>query len=185
MKRPFQRRSAFTLVEFTIACWLTAVLAVLLSATWVLLMRPTSDLIAWGQLFQEMDIAVATLSHDLGGGLPDNGYAGEKKKGRLLGVRQNPTDNNILELWFDGGNNADALPTSWNPRVEDTVIQYYSDAGSNSLIRKNTNTARLFTAAQYVAGMSITQPDSGHLQIDLTFSFLVKSTNKTLTRKCT
>jgi type II secretory pathway component PulJ len=185
MKSPLQRRSGFTLLEVTVACWLTAFLAVLLSTTWVLVMRPTADLIAWGQLFQEMDIAVATLSHDLGGSLPDNGYAGEKKKGRLLGTRQNPIDNNVLELWFDGGNNADALPAAWNPRPDDTVIRYSRDADSQAFVRLNTNSSRSFTAARCVTGMTITAPDSDHLQIELTFSCLVKATNKTLTRKCT
>ena len=42
-------------------------LSVLLSTTWVLLNHPTADLIVWGQLFQEMDLATASIARDLGG----------------------------------------------------------------------------------------------------------------------
>jgi len=185
MKSPLQRRSAFTLVEMTVACWLTAFLAVLLSTTWVLLMRPTADLIAWGQLFQEMDIAVATLSRDFGGALPDDGCRDGKKVGRLIAVRQSPTDAGVLELWFDGGNNPDTPPATWSPRPDDTIVQYYRDAGSRALVRLNTNSAKSFTAARNVDGVNITAPDSDHLQIELTFSCVVKATNTTLARKCT
>jgi type II secretory pathway component PulJ len=180
-----KRRRAFTMVEVTVACWLSALLAIMLSTTWVLVMRPTADLIAWGQLFQEMDIAVATLSRDLGGSLPDDGYVGGKKVGRLLGVQQNPTDSNSLELWFDGGHNTDTPPTTWTPLGDDTTIQYTRDASSSTLVRLNRSSLASFTAAKYVSDMSITVPDANHLQIELTFSCLVQATHKTLTRKCT
>ena len=186
MKSSLQRRSGFTLVEMTVACWLTALLAVMLSTTWVLLMRPTADLLAAGQLFQEMDIAVTTLARDLGGSLPDNQYVGAKKVGRLLGVQQSPTDSNKLELWFDGGNNADSPPTTWNPLPDDTVIDYYVNSASNSLIRSSSKASSTpFTVANDVVGMSVAPRDAGHLQIDLTFSCVVNSTSTTLTRKCT
>jgi type II secretory pathway pseudopilin PulG len=193
MKFPLHRRNGFTLVEVTIACALTAFLAILLSTTWVLLMRPTADLIAWGQLFQEMDVATATLARDLGGSLPDEQYTGGRKKGRLLGVRQSPTDINTLEIWFDGGSNADTPPTVWNPLADDTVIAYYVDSGSHSLIRLNRKTGTSFTVAVDVvgpsdaAGMTVADApsDATRLEIDLAFSSVVKATGKTLTRKCT
>ena len=179
------RRSGFSLVEVSVACMLTAFLAVMLSATWRLLIPSTADLIVWGQLFQEMDISLATLSRDLGGSLPDNAQAGQKKIGRLLGTRRNPADVNILDLWFDGGNNPDVPPTTWTPLADDTIIQYYRDAASSSFIRKNTKTGKQFVAAKYLGDMTITAPDASHLQIMLTLSCLVKATNKTLTRTCT
>jgi type II secretory pathway component PulJ len=186
MKSSLQHRSGFTLLEMTVACWLTALLAVLLSTTWVLLMRPTADLIASGQLFQEMDIAVTTLARDLGGSLPDNQYAGAKKVGRLLGVQQSPADSNKLELWFDGGNNTDSPPTTWSPLPDDTVIDYYVNSASNSLIRSSSKASSTpFTVANNVASMIVTPIDATHLQIDLTFSCVVGATNTNLTRKCT
>jgi hypothetical protein len=178
-------RTGFSLVEVSVACVLTAFLAIMLSTTWRLLMPSTADLIVWGQLFQEMDIAMATLSRDLGGSLPDNAYVGQKKTGRLLAARQSPLDGNVLELWFDGGQNSDVPPAAWSPLSDDTVIQYCRDADSATFVRKNTKTAKQFTAARYLSDMHVTAPDATHLQIELTFSAVVRLTNKTLTRKCT
>jgi type II secretory pathway component PulJ len=185
MKPPMYRRSGFSLVEVSVACVLTAFLAVMLSTTWLLLMPSTADLITWGQLFQEMDISMATLGRDLGGSLPDNAHVGQKKTDRLLGTRQSPTDANVLELWFDGGQNTDVPPATWSPLSADTVIQYYRDATSAAFIRKNTKTTKQFIAAKCLTDMTITAPDAGHLQIRLTFSSLVKATGKTLSRTCT
>jgi type II secretory pathway component PulJ len=185
MKLAMRRRSGFSLVEVSVACVLTAFLAIMLSTTWRLLIPSTADLIVWGQLFQEMDIALATLGRDLGGSLPDNAQVGQKKVGRFLAARQNPSDGNVLELWFDGGQNTDTSPTAWSPLADDTVIQYYRDATSDALVRKNTKTARQFIAAKNLSDMSVTVPDADHLQIRLTFSSDVKATGKTLTRTCT
>jgi type II secretory pathway component PulJ len=180
-----RRRNGFSLVEVSVACVLTAFLAIMLSTTWRLLIPSTADLIVWGQLFQEMDIAMATLGRDLGGSLPDNAQVGNKKTGRLLAARQNPGDSNVLELWFDGGQNTDTPPATWSPLADDTVIQYYRDAASDAFVRKNTKTAKQFIAAKNLSDMNITAPDAGHLQIRLTFSSVVKATGKTLTRTCT
>ena len=42
-----------------------------------------------------------------------------------------------------------------------------------------------FTVANNVASMIVASIDATHLQIALTFSCVVKATNRTLTRKCT
>lgn len=175
MMPPLKRRSGFTLVEVTLACMLTAFLGILLSTTWTLLMRPTADLIAWGQLFQEMDIAVASLARDVGGGQLDydddgSGCLGEKRQGRLLACSGTVTDvnGNHLQLCFDGGtspnNSAD-----WG--APDTVIDYYVDSGTKTLIRWNQTTGALFTVAKNVDSMTLDNTNSTYIKITLTFAF--------------
>ena len=101
-----RRRSGFSLVEVSVACVLTAFLAVMLSTTWRLLMPSTTDLIVWGQLFQEMQIAVAAIGRDAGGALPEDcsrtiGTA--KQQGLLLACQKNNDgDGDHLQLCFDG-----------------------------------------------------------------------------------
>lgn len=150
MKSPSrQRRVGFTLVEVTIACSLTVFLAIMLSTTWALLMRPTADLIAWGQLFQEMDIAANTLARDLGGSQLDydeTGYLGEKNQGVLLAWKPNVTNGDHLMLCFDGGTSPDGNIDDWDSPANDTVIDYYVDEGS--LIRKSSKARRRHTPSQ-------------------------------------
>lgn len=191
MKHAIHHRNGFTLVEVTIACSLSAFLAVLLSTTWALLMRPTADLIAWGQIFQEMDVAVASLARDLGGSLPDykdaTGVPGQKIQGVLIECKAGgvPNDNHLL-LCFDGGDEPDGT-ADWGTATNDTIIDYYRDAASGSLIRWNKKTDTTFTVATNVEAFRVKDVESNpsDLQIDLTFSFNVKATGKNPTRKCT
>ncbi len=187
MKSPTRCKSGFSLVEVSVACLLTAFLAVMLSTTWRLLMPSTADLIVWGQLFQEMQIAVASIDRDLGGALPDGGCAGTKRQGLLLSCsKSTDSDGDHLLLTFgdvpSGGSN--------------TIIDYYVDAASHTLIRKKTyqSTNTQFTVAKDVYGKDeaggetpgMTVTDQGTtLKIELAFSADVKTTHKTLTRKCT
>jgi hypothetical protein len=185
---------------------MTAFLATMLSTTWFPLMRQTADLVAWGQLFQEMDITVATLSRDLGGSLPDDGYTAGKKVGRLLGVQQRSSiEPNVLQLWFDGGNNSDTPPTSWNPRTDDTIIEYSCD--ENYLLKRTTSrdSGHPYTVASLGnppkdspnPALKIT-PIDGLLHVDITFTYHFPHEKynpdydpakfyryKPLTRKCT
>ena len=192
MKSPLHHRNGFTLVEVTIACSLTAFLAILLSTTWVLLMRPTADLIVWGQIFQEMDIAVASLARDLGGSLPDcmdsSNLLDKKTQGILLECKSsNDSDGDHLLLCFDGGASPDST-ADWGISTSDTVIDYYVhvDGNLHSLIRLNKKTGTQFTVATDVSNISVgdAPSDATRLQIVLTFSHDVKATGKTLTRKC-
>ncbi len=64
------RHKGFTLAEVTIVSGLMVFLAVLLSAAWSGIGNTTVDLVARGQLAQEIDIATASLSRDFGGSLP-------------------------------------------------------------------------------------------------------------------
>jgi hypothetical protein len=186
------QRRAFTLVEVTVACVLTAFFMILLSTTWGLLMRPTADLIVWGQLFQEMDVAVVSLARDLGGSLPDykdsSGLPGEKPQGLLLqGKATTDAEGDHLMLCYDGGASPDGT-ADWSVSTADTIIDYYKTA-DNCLVRRKTvgGVTTSFTVANDVASMSVgdAPSDSTSLQIVLTFSNVVKATHKTLTRQCT
>jgi type II secretory pathway component PulJ len=186
MRSPLQRRSGYTLVEVTVACILTALLAILLSTTWQLLMPSTADLIAWGQLFQEMDVAVTAISRDAGGSLPDDGHAGTKAQGLLLQCRKTfDVNGDHFQLCFDGGDPPDGNADWGTP--DDTVVDYYVDRDSKTLIRSNQKTGESFTVAKNVDRMDVTPIGATHLQIELTFQYVFPGTvdtPKTLTRKC-
>jgi hypothetical protein len=186
-----QRRNGFSLVETTVAIGLTTCLAMALSTSWILLGRPTTEAAAWGQLFQEMDLSVASLARDLGGSQPDctdaDGLPGDKKQGLLAACRaSHDSSGDHLQLCFDGGIVPDGLAT-WDSPTNDTVIDYYVSSGSSTLVRWNQKTGATFTVAKNVAGMTVAPyaADANCLQIDLTFTFCVKATQKTLTRQCT
>jgi type II secretory pathway component PulJ len=175
MKPLMRHRMGFTLVEVSVACVLTAVLAVMLSATWRLLMPSTTDLIVWGQLFQEMQIAVTTLSRDCGGALPDNVYRGPQQQGLLLGCRK--TTDGHLQLCFDGvylpaesspSHRADGQAT-WNSL--DTVIEYYVASDSHTLMRlSNQSPTTPTTVAGNVESMAIDDSAADTVTITLTFA---------------
>ena len=157
MTMMFQRRRGFTLLEVTLVSGLTVFLAVLLSSTWVLLRRPTAELIAWGQIFQEMDLAVASLARDLGGSLSDYNYAGGqlggKQQGCLLECRcANDSYGDHFQLCFDGGVSPNGQ-ADWGP--PDTVIDYYVNGDSHTLIRWNQMTNTFFKAAKNVAQLQV------------------------------
>ena len=77
-------RKGFTLLEVTIVSGLMVFLAVLLSSAWTGVGRSTTDLIARSQLLQEMNLAVAAISRDLGGSLPNpESRLGGKQQGKV------------------------------------------------------------------------------------------------------
>jgi hypothetical protein len=176
MKATFQRRNGFTLLDVTTASILTAVLAVMLSSTWARFSRPTSSLVAWGQLFQEMDLAVASLARDLGGGLPDD-QTGNKQQGLLVGC----TTTHDL--------NGDHLKLSFSATsTDDVTIDYYVDGVQHTLMRQlqRTNpTTHVTTTAIHVVASNVESTVSGanglivdddpndanNLRIRLTFTF--------------
>jgi hypothetical protein len=173
-------------MEVTVTSGLTVFLAVLLSSTWALLNRPTAGLIAWGQIFQEMDLATASIARDVGGGLSD--YAnpgsplGNKQQGALLGCRRtNDLNGDHLQLCFDGQN-----PTGqaqWNPPAQ-TIIDYYVSNGSNILTRWNQTSGTFFTVAKNVAQMQVVDNGGSTLQITLTFTYVPVHGTQALTRSC-
>lgn len=179
MKRNRQRQTGFTLLDVATASVMTAVLAMLISSTWALFIKPTSSLIAWGKLFQEMDIAVTTMARDLGGSLPDT-PTGNKRAGLLLACK---TENDLtygdhLLLCFDGGTTPDGV-ADWSSGTDDTIIDYYVDPATHTLYRQNKKTNKTVVVAsnvespsEGVGGMTITDDplDGTNLQIQLAFT---------------
>ena len=172
--KPHQPRTAFTLTELTVASTLTVMLAITLSSTWMLMGRPTSSLIAWGQLFQEMDIAVASLCRDLGGSLPDyrdaTGTPGGDCHGQLVGCKGDSSAYGYpLQLCFDGGDSPDGQP-DWG--VEDTQVKYC--VTDSELIREKivpgSPTTR-FVVAGNVDSLTVADEGSDSLRITLRFAF--------------
>jgi hypothetical protein len=177
MKPMTRRRNAFTLMEVTVASALTVSLAVMLGTTWRQMSGPMLELIAWGQLFQEIDLAVAALGRDLGGSQPDykdpdpaKPPLGGKQQGRLLGARQSPTESNVLQLWFDGGSNPGTPPASWPANLGnltgsgDAIVEYsYSADDTHNkylLVRRSTVYGNIPTTTQYTVA-NLGRPPTG------------------------
>jgi hypothetical protein len=183
-----QRRRGFTLLEVTLVSGLTVFLAVLLSSTWALLSRPTAELIAWGQIFQEMDLAVASLARDLGGSLSDyqdaSGQPGGKQQGALVECRQSSDINgDHLQLCFDGGDSPNGQ-ADWNPPTSDTIVDYYVCSDSHTLVRWNQTTGTFFKAAKNVDQLQVV--DNGdNFQITLRFRYVPEHGTRALVRSCT
>ena len=127
----------FTLLEITVVSGLMVFLAVLLSAAWSGIGKTTVDLVARGQLAQEIDIATASLSHDFGGSLPTpaGSLQGTRQAGKLLAWRRSLTDPMVLELCYDSGSNPNNTADWLDSDSSDTVVQYSWDQDAHALIR--------------------------------------------------
>ncbi|MEN6458373.1 MAG: hypothetical protein ABFC63_05535 [Thermoguttaceae bacterium] len=187
-------RRGFTLIEVMLASGLTVFLAIVLSTAWVALSRPTAELIAWSQLFQEVDMAVASLARDLGGSLPDNGLGG-KTQGRLLACKRVSDSGDHLWLCYDGGTSPDGVAV-WSSPTDDTTVEYYVDPTTDSTSNRYQRLLRVkhvggvattFTVARYVTSMNITESSSSTLRIELNFQFngfIPKGSGTPLSRQC-
>jgi prepilin-type N-terminal cleavage/methylation domain-containing protein len=201
MHAPDTSPRGFTLVEVMVASGLTVFLAVVLSSAWMCLSRPTAQLLAWTQLFQEMDLATTALARDSGGSLPDyreaGGGLGGKKQGRLLECkRTSESGSDHLWLCYDGGANPDGVAT-WDPPTADTVVEYYVDPTTDPasdhfqrLLRATHTggTTAVFTVARYVSAMTVSDEGSDALRIELQFTFpnyVPKDSAQPLGRQCT
>jgi hypothetical protein len=169
-------------MEVLLVSGLSVFLAALLSTTWVLLSRPTADLIAWGQIFQEMDLATASIARDVGGGLSDYGQLGNKQQGALVGCRHtNDLNGDHLQLCFDGQNPAGQA--QWNPPAQ-TIIDYYVASGTNILTRWNQTSGTFFAVAKDVAQMQVVDNGGSTLQVTLTFTHVPPLGTRAITRSC-
>lgn len=170
---PMRQRHGFTLLEVVIASGLTVFLAVMLSSVWAGVGRPAASLVNRGQLVQEIEFAVATLSRDLGGSVANPAVRlGDKKLGEWVGWSQ--PDNNQLRLCFDGGPTPNH-EADW--AAPDTVIVYRLD--SDSLVRWDCNANTVFTVAQNVDSLQVTAEGTDSVRIVLSFTY------HDLTRTCT
>jgi prepilin-type N-terminal cleavage/methylation domain-containing protein len=173
------RQRGFTLLEVTIVSGLMAFLAVLLSAAWTSVGRSSSDLIVRGRIAQEIDLAMAALSRDLGGSLSDPASRlGAKKQGQWVGWTAvaddaNPPNTKLL-LCFDGGTDPNGQP-DW--ALPDNMVVYQLE--SNALTRWDQNANTTFTVARYVDGFVVAPEDADAVRIVLTFKY------RKLTRTCT
>jgi prepilin-type N-terminal cleavage/methylation domain-containing protein len=157
-------RRGFTLVEVLAVSTLMAFLAVLVSAAWSTLGRPTVDMIARGRIAQEANLAAASFCRDLAGSLADaGGRLGTKVQGRYVG-RLIPGG---TQLWlcFDGGPSPNGL-ADWGP--PDAVIVY--EVIANQLIRSDQSTNTSYVVAQYVSAMQV-QDLGDRVEIQLTFTY--------------
>ncbi|MBU4273151.1 MAG: type II secretion system GspH family protein [Planctomycetes bacterium] len=185
------RRPGFTLVEVMLVSGLMAFLAILLSSAWSGIGRSAVDVTARSQLLQELDLAVASLSRDLGGSLPIpsslSGDYGGIDVGALVGCRPNDLSDQ-LELCYDAGPDPNGRP-DWQ---SDTIVRYYLDpdpdenVSTKILVRSHdtAGTTTTFTVARCVASLSVSvTPDEEWIVVELTFTHPHPRAEHT--RKCT
>jgi hypothetical protein len=157
-----RHRRAFSMVEVTISTGLVVMLSMLLSNAWIGLGRPLLQNAARCHIAQEADLALACLSLDLGGCLPE-GTAGVKLANQFVGWTY--PDNAELMLCFDSATDPNSV-ADWG--LPDTVVVYA--VVGNTLVRSNQATGVEYVAAQNVSGLTV-EDQSGDLRILLSFSY--------------
>lgn len=170
-----RRRGGFTLMEVTVVSGLMVFLTVLLSSAWSGIGKTTVDLVARGQIAQEMDIATAFLGRDFGGSLPTpaGSLQGTRQAGKLLAWRRSLTAPTVLEFCYDSGSNPNGAADWLNFDSSDTVIQYSWDQNTHALIRtqlRTGTTPRAFTVARNVDSLDFTLDGDGTLHVTLTLA---------------
>ncbi|NQU25620.1 MAG: hypothetical protein HQ567_30405 [Candidatus Nealsonbacteria bacterium] len=155
------RSKGFSVIEITVVSALMSFLVLLISGAWSGMGRPSADAIVRCRVVQEANLAVDSLTRDLGGSLQGQ-TTGERKLGRMVG--RTVVGGSQLRLCFDG-EPINAIP-DWN--APDTVITY--DVQANRLVRSNLQTGTAFTVAANVDQMQLTELPDG-VRIDLTFTY--------------
>jgi hypothetical protein len=184
------RRRGFTLLEVSVASGMTVLMAGVLASSWIYLSRPTINLIACGQLFQEMNLSVAAVARDFGGTLSDYqdsaSYLGKKKDGRPTAYELS-NGGAGLRLTYTGesSDTNDSLPPTTTVTIEYTV-----DAVHHTLVRTKQVGAlsTSFVVANSVDSIQVTSQASNSLRIDLTFkcfNYAHAAGSDPLSRTCT
>ncbi len=181
-------RPGFTLIEMMIVSGLMAFLAILLSSAWSGLGRSAADVSVRSQLLQELDLAVASLSRDLGGSFPipfnlppsDTDY-GEKNDWKLVTCRQGANNEfgNTLELQYQKGDDKISVSYELAPDPD-------GDVTTRILVRKTIDTESnesTFTVARCLDAMRVSWDDDKWTTIELTFT--ESRPFAEYTRKCT
>jgi hypothetical protein len=187
MTRPdrIRRRQGFTIVEMAVVCFLMAALTMLLAWAWANIARPAVDLAVSVRLLQEMNVATASLAHDLGGSLlpcvsADMASAilpESQSMGKLIEITSISGDYDTLELHFDTDGSG-----SWDP-AKDTSVRYSveetsetADALEFSVVRlirtlKYSGTETAFVVARNLCSFKVTAGTDCHL-VTLGFKYV-------------
>lgn len=164
MSRALRDRHGFSVIEVSIASALMVLLSFLISSAWIGLARPLIQTVHRCRIAQESTLAVASLSYDLGGYLPDGpGPTGGKQQYRLVGRSQPGGD----ELWlcFDGG----AVPNGQADWASPDIVVVYQVI-DDALVRSISGADADFVAARHVESLELV--DLGEeLEITLTFAY--------------
>ena len=157
-------RRGFTLIELSVVCLLTAILASLMTTVWIAFGRPAMEVSSRVRLAREATLAIASLSADLGGGLagPD-GWRKTKRVGRLVG-RITP-GNAQIRLCYDGGDDPDGVDNWTDP---DHVISY--DVVAGQLLRHDLTLYTDTVIASDVDSL-MTHIEGNRLKIQLTLRY--------------
>ena len=153
--------SGFTLTEVMLVGGLMSLLVLLISGAWRGLGRSSVDAFVRCRVTQEANLAVESLTRDLGGSLASQ-ITGERQLGRVVG--RLAVDGSALWLCFDG-QPADGV-ADWGP--PDTVITY--EVQGSQLIRCDQQTGVALAVADKVSQMQLTEQVDG-VRIDLTLQY--------------
>lgn len=169
-----RNRRGFSLVEVTVSTCLVVILTTLLSNAWSWLGRPLVQSTARCRIAQEADLALACLSRDLGGCLPE-GSTGQQGANQFVGWTW--PGNVELMLCFDSNTAPNALP-EW--AAPDTVVVYQLVNGA--LVRSNLANGVEYVAARNVDSFFV-EGVGADLQITLTFAYRGITTTYTMIAK--
>ncbi len=155
-------RRGFSLVEVSVSTFLVVLLTTLLSNAWIWLGRPLVQSAGRCRIAQEADLALACLSRDLGGCLPE-GTTGLQGANQFVGWTC-PGGVELM-LCFDSSTAPNGLPDWAGP---DTVVVY--QLANGALVRSNLSTGVDYVAAQNVDSLSVATVGTD-MEITLTFAY--------------
>jgi prepilin-type N-terminal cleavage/methylation domain-containing protein len=151
----------FTLIEVLFVSGMMSLLALLISAAWSGLGRPSADAIARARVAHEANLAAESLARDFSASLPEEATGG-KQLGRMVG--RMAVEGSQLRICFDGGPANGAA--DW--AAPDTVIAY--EVLDQRLVRSNLKSGTAFTVAACVDRM-VLAAEADAMRIELTFSY--------------